>query len=112
MTEQDMSHIPVVVPEGKDNIHDLTMGELDIASRHLQTDVFEAVNGEKRYAAFIELAVLWAKRSGDKTKSAELVERFRGYTTRELFHALRMDVKPAAVEPDPTTSSDESSESS
>lgn len=110
-----MSDVPVLVPEGK-SLTDLTMGELDTASRHLQADVLECVaGGPQRYGAFIELAAIWAKRSGDTTRGTALVERFRGYTTDELFHALRMDEKPAAVDgvdPTQSTSSDESSASS
>lgn len=108
----DLTHIPVVVPEGRDII-DLSMGELDSASRHLGEDVLQAMNTEKRYAAFIELGVIWAKRTGDTSKAAVLIERFRGYSLDELFHALRMDEDDSLVGAvDPTSSTSEPSESS
>lgn len=95
---KDLSHIPVLVPKGKDGT-DLTMGELDVASFNLGCDVLEAIGGEphpKRYAGFIEIAWLWAKREDRSAKR----DTFRDYEPDELFHALRMDEEKR---PDPTT---------
>lgn len=108
----DLSHITVLVPEGK-NVTDLRVGELDTASRHLQADVLECLTGAvpgKRWAALIEMAVCWAKRGGDiKAKP----EQFREYETDEIRHALRMDEdEEGAAEPDPTGSDAEPSGSS
>lgn len=109
MTE---SEVPIVVPEGK-QAADLTMGELDIASYHLKADVLECFTGAvpgKRYAGFIEVAILWAKRGGSSENADQLRKRFRDYSTDDMFRALRMD-EPTAP-PDPTDSSDEPSGSS
>ena len=108
-TEPDYSNIKILVPEGK-NVTDLNVGELDIASRHLQADVLECFTGAvpgKRWAALIECAVLWAKRGGDvKAKP----EDFRSYEVEELQAALRMHGDEEET-PDPTGSDDEPSES-
>lgn len=108
------STVPVLVPEGK-SFADLTLGELDAASYRLGADVLEAVSGAppgKRYGALVEIAVVWAKRSGDTASRDELVKRFRDYTADDIQHALRQDEDDQPDEPDPTSSSDESGESS
>lgn len=106
--------VPILVPAGKDP-SDLTVGELDTASRHLSADVLECMAGQvpgKRYAACIELAVIWSKRDPEtKATTAQLIEKFRAYDMDDMFHALRMDEPAAGDAPDPTSSTAASSES-
>lgn len=109
MSEPDLSHIPVVIPEGKDGLDDLLMGEFDGAENHLGCDFIEAFRGKvpgKRAAAMIELAYRWAKRSDPKAQR----ETFRKYTFVELAHALRLDEDDDEESPDPTGSSGNSSD--
>lgn len=107
----DVSHIPVLVPEGLEAA-DLSLGELDKATFHLKCDPLEALRyGDKlkRYAAYAYLCWLWAKRQNPKAQ----LDTYREYTIDEATHALRMDEEAEEdEEPDPTESSDESSESS
>lgn len=107
-----MTDVKLLVPKGSD-VTDLTMGELDTASRRLACDVLEALVGEKvqgrRYAAMLELAVIWARRSGDMKAKRE---KFEDFTFDELARALGMRGDETELPPaDPTNSADEPSES-
>jgi hypothetical protein len=90
------------------------MGELDAASYRLSADALECIAGDqraKRYGAFVELAICWAKRSGATESRDVLTKQFRDYSVEDMQHALRMD-ESRAEEPDPTKSGDESNEPS
>lgn len=92
------STVPILVPEGK-NLSDLTMGELDAASFHLKADVTDCLSGEipgKRYAAMIEIAYRWARRTDTSVDR----DKFRDYDIDDMRRALRMDEDEEA--PDPT----------
>lgn len=99
------SRVPVLVPDGKTAV-DLTMGELDAASFHLKADVSDCLAGDvpgRRYAAMIEIAYRWAKRTDPKATR----DTFRDYTSDDMSHALRWDVDdvdPTAVAPDSDSS--------
>lgn len=98
-----MSDVPVVVPEGKSMV-DLTMGELDASSFQLKADISACLAKEepgKFYAALIELAYRWAKRTDPKAKR----ETFREYDMDDMSRALRMDDQPKGDDgkPDPTS---------
>lgn len=78
-----------VVPAGVDPIDGLTVNELDIASRQLRCDVYEAVGGKDglRWAALARLAWLWAKRTDTHAKLATFTEM----TGAQLTGVLRLD---------------------
>lgn len=101
----DLSHIPVLVPEGVvDPSELLPMGVLDSASNHLGCDFIEAVRGEvpgKRYAAWAELAYQLARLNGTEKPQRET---YRAYTTTEITHALGWDrvIGSEGEEEDPT----------
>lgn len=84
------TEIDRLVPEGKDPLDDLTIRELDIASRKLEVDVASAIKhgvGGKRYEGLALVAWLWAKRSDPQAK----LEPFRDVTMPALATALGMD---------------------
>lgn len=111
----DLSKIPVLVPEGIDDIADIPMGALDSACNHLKCDVVEAVQGKvpgKKYAALVEFCYQWARIAGvDKPDR----ETYRAYRADEIAHALGMDriaeeLEEAAA--DPTQPLDEQTDAS
>lgn len=81
--------IEPVVPAGVDPIDALTVTELDIASRQLRCDVYEAVGGKDglRWAALARIAWLWAKRRDERAK----LQPFVDLTGAQLTHVLRLD---------------------
>lgn len=105
-----MTDVPVVVPDDKTPI-DLTLAELDTASRDLGYDVAEAFIGEgkgahRRWAAAARLAWLWARRTDPKA----LLKTYLDYDIDQISHALAMG-RPDSKPLDPTAGSDETSPS-
>lgn len=104
MTDQTpttTSSVPVVVPDGK-HYTDLTVGELDYASRELKADVLAAIAGHDgtahlRWGAMARAAWLWARRTNPQAK----LQTFLDYETEDLIHALGED-RPQDDAPDPT----------
>lgn len=98
MTETPKSErIPVKLPEGMahvldrgtDPLDELTVTELDIVSRQLGLDVYEAVGGAKgmRWAALARLAWLWAKRRDPHAK----LQPFLDLNGAQLTEVLRLN---------------------
>lgn len=78
-----------VLPAGADVLDDLTVRELDIVSRQLKCDVYDAVGndaGGARWSALARLAWLWAKRTDPTAK----LDPFLDYTGAQLTQLLRM----------------------
>lgn len=72
----------IVVPEGADALDNLTVAELDIASRQLHADVYAVALGHpqrdpqagSKWKAYALLAWLWAKRTDPHAKLAGFLE--------------------------------------
>lgn len=79
------------IPEGKDPLDDLTVTELDIVSRQIKADVYEAMGGLDglRWAALARLAWLWAKRRDPHAK----LQPFLDLTGAQLTEVLRLNTQ-------------------
>ena len=107
MTENTTARVAVELPEGIDYVldagldplDDLSVTELDIASRQLKVDVYQAVAGEGglRWAALARLAWLWAKRRDPHAKLQPYLD-LRG---AQLTEVLRLNDRVEAEQDDP-----------
>lgn len=103
----------VLVPEGLDAVDNLTIGELDYASRKLGVSVDRAIAKDLdglRWRALAMVAWVWHRRVD---RAAKLESWLEHAGVEELLHALRMDEdeieegeegEPAAADEDPTAS--------
>lgn len=111
MTETPVEMAPVV-PEGKHYL-DLTIAELDYASRKLGRDLISSVSGKGedsayRMAAFAWFAFLWSRRSNPGVE----ISAFMQLTATDLLRVLRIRTGPAPAEAPAETPTDSSSGSS
>lgn len=85
---------PVLDSADVDPLDALSVTELDIVSRQLKCDVYEAVAGKDglRWAALARLAWLWAKRRDPHAKLQTYVD----LTGAQLTRVLRLDERQAA----------------
>ena len=93
--------IDYVLDAGIDPLDDLSVTELDIASRQLKCDVYQAVAGEGglRWAALARLAWLWAKRTDPHAK----LQPYLDLTGAQLTECLRLNDRVDQGEDDPNT---------
>jgi hypothetical protein len=96
---------PVTEHAGVDPLDELTVTELDIVSRQLKCDVYEAVGGKDglRWAALARLAWLWAKRRDPHAKLQTYVD----LTGAQLTRVLRLDERRTAGQADTDDATDE-----
>lgn len=106
MTEQQTETV-CVVPEGKDAVDDLTIGELDTIARKTGADVMQALagrgaEGTRRMVTLAYLAWVWTKRVRPEAK----VDEFLNMRAGDLEVLLGFDREPEVPGRDPSTTSD------
>lgn len=68
--------LPCLVPEGRDALDNLTVGELGTVGRQIGADPYEATQkgAPARWETFARIAWLWAKRLDPKAKLAPFLD--------------------------------------
>lgn len=94
-----------LVPADKHMLNNLTVGELDTASRQIKADVVQAVSGANdgvnRWAAIARVAWLWARRQDPKAQ----LQTYLDMEPDDLATLLGMDDDEEEPALDPTASS-------
>lgn len=76
-----------VVPQGKHFIGGLTVAEADMASRRIEANIDNAVDGEKRFQAFAVIAEIWERRSGGDRREGDFLK----LDTTDIYAVLGLD---------------------